>query len=54
MQFFHRYKAAPLLIVNAAAIDPVHNDADFRQLLERILNAGSGREYFNPAPSLSG
>jgi deoxyadenosine/deoxycytidine kinase len=54
MQFFHRYKAAPLLIVNAAAIDPVHNEDDYRQLLERILNAGSGREYFNPAPSLSG
>jgi deoxyadenosine/deoxycytidine kinase len=52
MQFFHRYKAAPLLIVNAAAIDPIHSEADYRQLLERILNAGSGREYFNPAPFL--
>jgi deoxyadenosine/deoxycytidine kinase len=50
MQFFHRYQAAPLLIVNAASIDPIHREADYEQLLERILNAGSGREYFNPAP----
>ena len=43
---------SPALIVNAAAIDPVHNEDDYRLLLERILNAGAGREYFNPAPSL--
>jgi deoxyguanosine kinase len=53
MQFFHHYKAAPLLIVNAASIDPINNDADYRLLLDRILNARAGREYFNPAPSLS-
>ena len=53
MQFFHRYKAAPLLIVNAESIDPVNNDSDYEQLLDRILNAGTGREYFNPAPFLS-
>lgn len=52
MQFFHRYLGAPLLIVNAAAIDPIHRDEDYEQLLDRILNAGFGREYFNPAPSL--
>ena len=52
MQFFHRYQAAPLLIVNAASIDPINREADYEQLLERILNAGSGREYFNPAPFL--
>ena len=50
MEFFHRYDNAPLLIVNTASIDPIHNDADYDQLLDRILNAGSGREYFNPAP----
>jgi deoxyadenosine/deoxycytidine kinase len=53
MQFFHRYQAAPLLIVNAASIDPINREADYEQLLERILNAGNGREYFNPAPFLS-
>ena len=50
MEFFHRYDNAPLLIVNTASIDPIHNDADYDQLLDRILNAGSGREYFNPVP----
>lgn len=50
MQFFHRYDRSPLLIVNAAAIDPVHNTADYQQLLERILEARSGRHYFNPVP----
>ena len=50
MQFFHRYDRSPLLIVNAAAIDPVHNSADYQQLLDRILEARSGRHYFNPAP----
>ena len=32
------------------SIDPIHREADYEQLLDRILNAGSGREYFNPAP----
>lgn len=50
LQFFHRYDAAPLLIVNAAGIDPVSNQSDYQALLERILDAGRGREYFNPVP----
>ncbi|MGB5210957.1 MAG: deoxynucleoside kinase [Gammaproteobacteria bacterium] len=50
LQFFHRYDRSPLLIVNAAAIDPVHNTADFQQMLDRILNVTSGRHYFNPVP----
>lgn len=50
MQFFHRYDRSPLLIVNAATIDPIHNAADYQQLLERILEARSGRHYFNPVP----
>jgi deoxyadenosine/deoxycytidine kinase len=50
LQFFHRYDRSPLLIVNAASIDPVHNSADFQQLLDRILTASSGRHYFNPVP----
>ena len=29
-RFFHSYDASPLLIVNAAAIDPVNNEADYR------------------------
>lgn len=49
-RFFHDYADAPLLIVNAAGIDPVHNDADFRLLCEQILRTGGGRHFFNPNP----
>ena len=47
-QFFHAYSAAPLLIVNAAAIDPVSNAADFEELLGAIGRTHRGRHYFNP------
>ena len=47
-RFFHDYDEAPLLIVNAAIIDPVHNDADFGMLLEEIGRMRSGRHFFNP------
>ncbi|MGI9264745.1 MAG: deoxynucleoside kinase [Gammaproteobacteria bacterium] len=50
MQFFHSYDEAPLLIVNSASINPIENDSEYQQLLERILNSGSRREFFNPAP----
>jgi deoxyguanosine kinase len=46
--FFHHYDAAPLLIVNAAAIDPVGNDADFAELVRHIGATRRGRHYFNP------
>lgn len=49
-RFFHDYAAAPLLIVNAAGIDPVHNNEDFRLLCDQILRTGSGRHFFNPNP----
>ncbi len=48
--FFYHYDAAPLLIVNATEIDLVDNDADYRQLLDRLADIRSGRHYFNPAP----
>lgn len=51
-QLFHYYSAAPLLIVNAAEIDPVSNDADYQALLDRICTISSGRHYFNPMPEL--
>lgn len=50
MNFFYRYEASPLLIVNAESIDPVDNHHDYQQLLERIKSAGAGREFFNPVP----
>jgi deoxyguanosine kinase len=46
--FFH-YEAAPLLIVNAAHIDPVDNEEDYQALLEQIQATHSGRHYFNPS-----
>jgi deoxyguanosine kinase len=49
-RFFHDYSEAPLLIVNAAEIDLVQSDEDYRQLLDRIRNVRSGRHYFNPMP----
>ncbi len=49
-RFFHNYQEAPLLIVNAAEIDPVHNDDDYARLLERIGRARGGRHYYNPSP----
>ena len=48
--FFYRYDAAPLLVVNAAMLNPVEREADLALLAERICDAGPGRTYFNPAP----
>jgi deoxyadenosine/deoxycytidine kinase len=47
-RFFHRYDAAPLLIVNAADIDFIGNDAHFAQLQAEIDRPRHGRHYFNP------
>ena len=49
-RFFHFYDEAPLLIVNATDIDPIHRDDDYAQLLRRALDIRSGRHYFNPRP----
>ncbi len=48
-RFFHSYDAAPLLIVNAAGIDPVNNEADYQLLFAEIVKARRGRHFFNPA-----
>ena len=45
---FHTYDEGPLLIVNASAIDPVNNDADFQQLFQQIERTTGGRHFFNP------
>ncbi len=50
-RFFHEYDAAPLLIVNAAAIDPVNNQADFDELHQAIGRMRKGRLYYNPLRS---
>jgi deoxyadenosine/deoxycytidine kinase len=47
-RFFHEYSAAPLLIVNAATIDPVGSEADYEELLAAIRRMRRGRLYYNP------
>ncbi len=47
-RMFLDYDAAPVLIVNAAHIDLVENEDDYRALLEQIRTTRSGRHYFNP------
>src|SRR5579862_3733818 len=50
-RFFHEFEAAPLLIVNAAAIDPINNQADYDELLAAIQRMKRGRLYYNPLRS---
>jgi len=50
-QFFHQYNESPLLIVNAATIDPVNNEDHFQMLLHEIDTTRSGRQFFNPLVS---
>jgi deoxyguanosine kinase len=47
-RFFHEYERAPLLIVNAANIDPVQNQADYEELVGAIRRMKKGRMYYNP------
>lgn len=47
-RFFLAYEGGPLLIVNAAAIDPISNDADYEELLGQIARTVRGRLYYNP------
>lgn len=50
-RFFHEYEAAPLLIVNAASIDPINNQADYDELFAAISRMKRGRLYYNPPRS---
>jgi deoxyadenosine/deoxycytidine kinase len=49
-RLFHYYDASPLLIVNAAEIDPLNNARDYEALIGRVRSISSGRHYFNPLP----
>ena len=51
-RFFLEYEAAPVLMVNAAEIDPVGSYSDYRGLLAEVIRARRGRHYFNPMKSL--
>ena len=47
--FFYQYDEAPLLIVNAAEIEPAQRETDYRELLRAIGRVRPGRQFFNPA-----
>jgi deoxyguanosine kinase len=47
-RFFHAYSDSPLLIVNAASIDPIGNEADYEELMSQISRTVRGRLYYNP------
>jgi deoxyadenosine/deoxycytidine kinase len=48
-EFFHRYEAAPLLIVNTSNLNFAESEADFDLLLERMSKMRGPREFFNRA-----
>ena len=50
-RFFHEFDSAPLLIVNAASIDPISNQRDYDELLAAIRRMSRGRLYYNPLRS---
>jgi deoxyadenosine/deoxycytidine kinase len=50
-RFFHEFGSAPLLIVNAASIDPITNQLDYEELLSAIKRMSRGRLYYNPLRS---
>ncbi len=51
-RFFHFYERSPLLIVNAAEIDWVNSQDDYKMLVETILETKRGRRYYNPKPTI--
>ncbi len=52
-RFFHEYDESPLLIVNAATIDPIHRDSDYHELLAAIRRIKRGRHFFNHSAASS-
>jgi len=49
-RFFYHYDAAPLVIVNAAAIDLANRDEDYELLFRKLREIRKGRHYLNPLP----
>lgn len=46
--YFHRYSESPLLVVNAAKMNPIDNEDDYLALVERICKIDAGKHFFNP------
>jgi deoxyadenosine/deoxycytidine kinase len=49
-EYFFRYKASPLIIVNTNEIDFVNNKDDLNELIKIIRQPVSGTVYYNPTP----
>ncbi|MCU7923182.1 MAG: deoxynucleoside kinase [Candidatus Thiodiazotropha sp. (ex Dulcina madagascariensis)] len=47
--FFYYYDRSPLLIINAAEINPLQREEDFRLLLAHISQVGPERRFLNPS-----
>ena len=47
-EYFHHYTESPLLIVNAADINPIDNDDHYQTLLTHIQQIDAGKHFFNP------
>lgn len=50
--YFSQYRRSPLLIINAAHINPLESEKDYQLLVEKICTIKAGRHFFNPGPSL--
>ncbi len=46
--YFHNYSETPLLIVNAAEINPIDNPAHYSALVRQIDRIQAGKHFFNP------
>ena len=51
-EYFFRYDASPLLIINTNDIDFVNNKDDLDEILKFIRTPGLGTRYFNPLKSV--
>jgi len=47
-RFFFNYTETPLLVINATAIDFVHNERDFEDLMAQLNRPISGVQYYSP------
>jgi deoxyadenosine/deoxycytidine kinase len=45
--FFHGFSTAPLLVVDASAIDPISNEDDYQELLAAIRETRQGRVHYS-------
>ena len=51
-EYFFRYDASPLLIINTNDIDFVNNKNDLEEIIKFIRTPGDGTRYFNPLKSI--